>query len=303
MKRHQSGIAVLTAILVVAVAATAAAMMLSQQSAMLDQTMLVASRAQADQYATAGLDWARGVLSQDARSSSTDSLDEGWAKPIVGLPIERAVVAGAIADEQGKLNLNSMVRRGTTRSQPDVDAFRRLLTSLELSPDLAEPVVEWMMVNGQDAYYLSLPRPYRSAHAPLTQVDELYRVRGFDARTVEKLRPHVTALPAEQNGDPAKLNANTAEARVLAAACDVAPEKLAGFLAERAKKPFVDAPAIRTALGSNCSPSGDPFVVKSDWFTVLVRVQQDDVQVGTEALLKRSGTAGEVTLVWKRPRY
>ena len=96
MRRRESGIAALTAILIVAVAASAAAMMLSQQSAMLDQTMLVASRAQAEQYATAGLDWARGVLSEDARNGGIDSLDEGWAKPIVGMPIERAVVAGAI---------------------------------------------------------------------------------------------------------------------------------------------------------------------------------------------------------------
>ena len=136
MKRRESGIAALTAILIVAVAASAAAMMLSQQSAMLDQTMLVASRAQADQYATAGLDWARGVLMQDARNSTTDSLDEGWARPIVGLPVERAVVAGAIADEQGKLNLNNLVK-GVNRNEPHVQAFRQLLAGLDLSPELA----------------------------------------------------------------------------------------------------------------------------------------------------------------------
>ena len=66
---------------------------------------------------------------------------------------------------------------------------------LALSPELAEPVVEWMLPGGSDAYYLSLPRPYRSAHAPLTQVDELHRIRGFDAATVQRLRPYVTALP------------------------------------------------------------------------------------------------------------
>ena len=93
MKRGERGIAAVTAILIVAVAATAAMMMLAQQSALLDQTMLVASRAQADQYARAGLDWARGVILEDSRTSGAwDSLDEGWAQPIAGLPIERAVV-------------------------------------------------------------------------------------------------------------------------------------------------------------------------------------------------------------------
>ena len=302
MKRRESGIAALTAILVVAVAASAAAMMLSQQSAMLDQTMLVASRAQAEQYAVAGLDWARGVLAQDARGSDVDSLDEGWARPIVGLPVERAVVAGAIADEQGKFNLNNLVDRGR-RSEPDVQLFRNLLSALDLSPELAEPVVEWMLPNGSDSYYLSLPRPYRSARGPISQVDELYRVRGFDARTVQRLRPFVTALP-----DRTKLNANTVSERVLAAAFGNSADKIAGLVAERRKKPFGSAQAFLQRLGQEnltaVIATGD-FDVKSQWFSVLVRVQQDDVLLGSEALVKREDISrgGAATVTWKRPRY
>jgi general secretion pathway protein K len=56
---RQRGVAAVTALLIVAVAASAASLMLAQQSAMLSQTALVASRAQADLYARAGLDWAR----------------------------------------------------------------------------------------------------------------------------------------------------------------------------------------------------------------------------------------------------
>jgi general secretion pathway protein K len=301
VRRRESGIALITAILIVAVAASAAAMMLSQQSAMLDQTMLVASRAQADQYAAAGLDWARGVLAQDARSSETDSLDEGWARPIVGLPVERAVVSGAIADEQGKLNLNNLVTR-SARSEPDVQAFRRLLAGLDLSPELAEPLVDWMLPNGSDAPYLSLSRPYRSAHGPLSQVDELHRVRGFDARTLERLRPHVTALPGERT----KVNANTASEQVLAAVLEGPAEKVSAVVAERRKKPFDKAQSFEQfvrSLGFN--PANDAFDVKSAWFSVQVRVQQDDVFLGTEALVRRDDVSrgASTTVAWKRPRY
>ena len=69
MRMRQRGLAAVTALLIVAVAASAAALMLSQQSAMLDQTAMVASRAQADAYAQAGFDWARGVLAEDGRSA------------------------------------------------------------------------------------------------------------------------------------------------------------------------------------------------------------------------------------------
>jgi general secretion pathway protein K len=200
-RKRQRGVAVITALLVVAVAASAATLMLAQQSAMLDQTMLVASRAQAEVYAQAGLDWARGVLLQDGKSTSTDNLAELWAQPIVGMPIERAVVAGDIADEQGRFNLNNVVLGNNARSEPDIQVLRRLLTLAGLAPELADAVVDWIdfdddLASGAGAeggYYLGLPRPYRAANAPMVQVDELYRVRGFDAAAVARLRPYVTA--------------------------------------------------------------------------------------------------------------
>ena len=300
MRRREGGIAMLTAILVVAVAASAAAMMLSQQSAMLDQTMLVASRAQAEQYAAAGLAGARGGLAPDARASETDSLDEGWAKPIVGLPVERAVVAGAIADEQGKLNLNNLVK-GAVRSEPDVQAFRRLLVALGLSPELSEPLVDWLLPNGPDAPYLALPRPYRAGKGPLSQVDELHRVRGFDPRIIERLRPHVTALP-----DRTRLNANTAGEPVLAAVLGGAPDKVSALVAARARKPFTSAQEFEQAARElGLTPAADTFDAKSFWFAVLVRVQQDDVLLGSEALVRRGDAreGGATTVAWKRPRY
>ncbi len=198
---RQRGVAVVTAILVVAVAASTATYMLSQQSATLNQTALVASRAQADAFAQAGLDWARGILAEDARRSAIDTLSEAWAQPLAGLPVERAVVSGAIVDLQSRFNLNNLVKDGR-RSDPDVLVFTRLLEARGLDASLAMAVLDWVDAdadlagNGgaEDAYYLSLPRPHRAANRPLAQVEELYAVRGFDAKAVAALRPYVTAL-------------------------------------------------------------------------------------------------------------
>ena len=304
--RAQSGVAAVTAILIVAVAAAAAALMLSQQAAMLDQTILVASRAQADEYAHAGLDWARGVLAQDARDSAVDTLAEGWARPIAGLPVERAVVSGAIADEQGKFNLNNVVRNNQ-RHEPDVKLLRQLLASLELSPDLAEALVDWVdagddLTGGagaESAYYLSLPRPHRAGNAPLAQVDELYRVRGFDAKAVERLRPYVTALR-----DRTPLNVNTVDERVLAAAFGVPREKAAAVLAGRATRPFADMQAFTQRVLAEGLIAVNEFDVKSGWFHVRVQVAQDDVHVGSEALVRRDpALPGGTAIIWRRPRY
>lgn len=301
MRRAQRGIAALTAILIVAVAATAATMMLSQQSAMLDQTLLVSSRAQADQYATAGLDWARGVLTHDARSSTIDFPGEGWAQPIVGLPIERAVVAGSITDEQGKFNLNNLVTANV--SAADVKVFKQLLALLDLDPALADNAAEWIDPHASDAYYLSLPRPYRAAKAQrYATVEELLRVRGFDAKVVAKLRPYVTALPS---AGQTTVNGNTASDVVLAALLATERAKVAPIVAERSAKPFDTRQSLVERLQREGFPVPiDDLDVKSDWFSVRVGVRQDDVQLGAEALVKRAPAPdGTAHVVWRRPVY
>ena len=303
MKARERGVAVITAILIVAVAASTAALMLSQQSATLDQAALVAARAQADLYAQAGLDWARGVLLQDmATSSAYDGLDESWAQPIAALPVDRAVVAGAIADEQGKFNIDNLYFAGV-RSDADYKTFQRLLASLGLSPDLADAVVDWIDPDSnlsgsggaEDPYYLSLAKPYRTANAPMVQVEELYRVRGFDAATVQKLRPYVTALQAQSR---TTVNINTASSAVLAALLpDVPAEKIANAIAIRATKPFRSTDEITAWAGK----AVDGLDVKSSYFSVRIQVAQDDVNLATDALVSRGG--GQVAVIWRRPVY
>jgi general secretion pathway protein K len=304
--KRQRGIAAITAILIVAVAASAATVMLAQQSATLDQAMLVTARAQADLYAQAGLDWSRGVLAQDARTSGADSLDEAWAQPIGGLPVERALVAGAIADEQGKFNLNNLVNNGQ-KSPADAEVFARLLESLGLSRSLADAVVDWVDADGdlasstgaEDGYYLALARPYRAANAPMIQIEELYRVRGFDAQAVAKLKPHVSAL-----GERTRVNINTATEPVLAAVLGDRQGKAGEIAKLRRARPFRSETEIAAVVGAE---SVAAFDVKSAFFSVRIQVSQDNVQLATEALVKRAAptavAAAPTTVVWRRHLY
>jgi general secretion pathway protein K len=271
--------------------------------------MMVASRAQADQYAQAGLDWARGVITMDP--GNVDSLADGWAQPIAGLPVDRAIVSGDISDEQGKFNLNNLVV-GNHKSPDDVEIFQRLLASLGLDPALADAVVDWIDTDSdlsgpggaEDPYYLALPRPYRAANQPFVQVEELYRVRGFDAKSVAALLPYVTALPATAR---TTINVNTADPRVLAAALPNVPSTaLRQLVAQRAKKPFVSSADVALwASAIDPKASTGALDVKSSYFGVHVRVAQDDVQLATDALVARATVPGQsaATFVWRRPRY
>src|SRR4029079_10158306 len=109
---------------------------------------------------------------------------------------------------------------------------------------------------GESAYYLSLKRPYRAANQLLAQVDELYRVRGFDAATVAKLRPHVTALPVRTS-----ININTASGAVLAAVFDgkVPRAALEARIAARREKPFQSPNEI-----AQWAPKADARVTATD---------------------------------------
>lgn len=303
---RERGVAAVTAILVVAVAASAASLMLAQQSAMVDQAMLVASRAQAELHARAGIDWARGVLQEDARTSSdVDSLGEGWAQPIAALPVERALVSGAIADEQGKFNLNNLVR-DNQRSGDDVKIFQRLLASQGLAAELADAVVDWIDADSdlsgpggaEDPYYLSLRKPYRAANAPMVQVEELYRVRGFDAAAVAKLKPLVTALPGNTT-----INVNTAPEALLRALFPDLSAQVSQLVRDRARKPLRSKDDVKHWAAGKLDAALETRVdVRSGYFSVRVQVAQDDVEISTDALVSRTAGAAPAVL-WRRPRY
>ena len=238
--------------------------------------------------------------------NSYDGLDEDWAQPMAALPVERAIVSGAITDEQGKFNLNNLVSGGN-KSLPDVQAFQRLLSLLGLSPDLADAVVDWIDIDSdlsgpagaEDPYYLSLARPYRASNGPMVQVEELYRVRGFDPATVAKLKPYVTTL---RDTSPTTVNVNTASDVVLMALMpDMPKTRIENFIAARRTQPIktTDQLSAFTKPLAGGTPSSLGF--KSNFFSVRIVVSQDDVQLATDAQLRRVN--GNVAIVWRRPIY
>ena len=243
--------AVITAILVVALVASAASFMAWQQQLWLRQVENLGAQAQSRVVALAALQWARSALAQDARSSSVDHLGEGWAQPLSPLPVEGGELTGGLSDQQGLFNLNSLVRGGKA-SAADLAAFHKLLDLLQLPPGLAGAVVDWIDPDAEPTYpggaedmdYLALDPPYRAANRALTTVDGLYRIKGFDAARVERLRAFVTALP-----QATPVNVNTAPAEVLAAAiADLSLDQARALVAARKARHFTDLADFRARL-------------------------------------------------------
>jgi type II secretory pathway component PulK len=97
---------------------------------------------------------------------------------------------------------------------------------------------------------------------------------------------------------------NTAPDLVIAAMLDTTRDKAAQVIAERVRKPFADKPGFSAAAGRAGLTATGEYDVKSSWFSARIQVAQDDVQLATEALMKRDAAArGATTIIWRRPLF
>ncbi|MEP7157070.1 MAG: type II secretion system minor pseudopilin GspK [Betaproteobacteria bacterium] len=294
MKQH--GVAIITALLVVMLAASIAAFMLAQQSQALTRTERAAERAQATLYAAPTLDWARSALFQLQKSGPRVDLTQPWAQGLNAIPIDGAIASGALRDDGGLFNLNNLVKLGV-KSEADVLLFTRLLKQLKLNPALAYAVVDWIDSDdetsgsggAENSTYLSLPNPYRAANQNLVQLEELARVRGFDAATIIRLRPFVTALPLRT-----PVNINTAPQEVLTALFPtMAEDEITALVQRRQAKPFADKAAVKEFLKKIPPGTIDENIdTGSAFFSVYLAIGNGGSQVRQSALLQRAPTEG-----------
>lgn len=299
VRTKQNGLALITVMLVVAIAATTAAYLALDQQIWLRQSENLSDRAQADVVRAGAMEWAITILAKDARDSTSDDLSEDWAKDLPPLAVEGGQVTGRIVDAQGKFNLNNLVREGKP-SPPDIGAFRHLLQSLDLNPDLTDAVLDWIdadsdtrATGAEDIDYLLLKTPYRTANQPIQSVEELRLVRGFTKETVDKLRHQLTALP-----QPTATNVNTADKKILAAIFYTLPVSAIDTLEK--DRPYADQAKLAAKLQAIASGTTLPpahFGVQSSYFQVEITTLFGRYQRTTEALIQRgAGTAGFRTL-------
>lgn len=233
--KSNAGVALITALLVVALAATTA-VALSQKVALdIRRAGNLIDSDQAWLYAQGAEAWSGAILARDRAETQIDSLLEPWAFQLPPITVPGGFIAGRIEDRQGRFNINNLIQ-GNGVDPLALARFQRLLTMLEIDPALAQAVIDWIDPNiealppdgAEDDYYLGLKRPYRTANQPMVNVSELRLVKGFEQKAYERITPFLTALPAG-----AEININTAPAPVLASLSPEIDLQLAGALIER----------------------------------------------------------------------
>lgn len=181
----QRGVALLTAMLAAALASVAAVEMTSRQQLDIRRMENISHRSQAFLYLQGAESWALGLLHKDAQDNETDATGEAWATVLPPMEVEGGVIAGKISDAQGLFNLNGMAVDG-----PEADLarerFGRLLKVLDLEPELAQPLIDWLDTDidprgtrgAEDDEYQRDDPAYRTANAPMSDVSELRLIRG-----------------------------------------------------------------------------------------------------------------------------
>ena len=294
--------ALIMAIFIVAIVATVAAQLGLGQQVWLRQAQNVGDRGQAEQVMRGAVRWAVLILNDDQKKNpNVTDLSGDWAKDLPPLPAEGGVVVGKIRDAQARFNLNNLVRNGQ-QSQADKQVFNRLLVSLGLDVALTEAVIDWIDADGngvaEDLYYMNLVgerlQPYRAANQPFESVEELRLVRGFDREILDRLRPHVVALPM-----PTDININTAAPELLAALFAQMALAQAKALTDARDKgaPFKDKGELAQRAGQAPAPNA-PYDVKSSNFLVGVQARFGRVYRQSEALISRGGSGKLPQMDW-----
>lgn len=248
MRRGQQGIALITAVLIVALAAIAASAIMVSANLAMHRTQNLQESEIAWWYADGVEAWGKTILARDAEANRIDALNDIWATPVDFLPIDEGALRGGISDLQGRYNLNNLGVRQPDKFQQELQIFVRLV-------QLASGVDEYQArrigsairdyvdadstptgIDGaEDSDYLGLDIPRRVPNRRMQSVSELLAVQGVTAEIYAKLLPHVCALPA----DNVQVNVNTATPLLLMALGNLQTpsDKLKQFLEERLGDP------------------------------------------------------------------
>src|SRR5687768_3992345 len=131
---QQRGVALITAMLIVALATTTAAWLTTTHQLSIRRTGNIINGDQAYQYAL-GLEMLAMVsLNEDFKESDkTDGYSDVWALEIPPFPVEGGQVTGRVIDLQGLFNLNSLYKNG--KIEPGAEkTFKTMLIYMQMDP-------------------------------------------------------------------------------------------------------------------------------------------------------------------------
>ena len=189
MQLRERGVALISALLVVALATTAAVALTADMQVTLRRSANLFTRDQAWQYLQGVEAFGEILLAEAIKHDKLDLLlGEERA-----LPVDGGVVTGKVTDMTSAINLNNL--RDPDHSEIALARIRELFNNLGVEPGHLDAIIDWLdkdnEVTGtdgaEDNYYSGLEKPYRVANREFSSLTELYLVRDMKPEVVDKL--------------------------------------------------------------------------------------------------------------------
>ncbi len=314
--QRQSGAALLTAMIIVALIATLASSMVWQQWRAVQVEAAERSRAQSAWILAGALDWARLILREDAKADAKtgngDYLGEPWAVPLAEARLSTflaadasntddgpdAFLSGSITDAQARFNLTNLANAGNV-DPVELAVLQRLCESIGVSADIATRIANGM----RDA----MPVPIAAAggaasSAQATNPPLLPRSAsqlgwlGVDAEAVRALEPYVVVLPTSTH-----VNINTASREVIAAVIpglDLATAER--IVQARTRSPVKSAGDLIQLVPGLQTGSLNDTSFGSSFFEVRGRLRIGDMAIEQRSLVQRLPSFDVVVLQRER---
>ena len=287
---YQTGVALITVLLVLALATVTVVSMSSERQLDIRRTENHIRNDQAWVHVQSLESWAMQRLqADDAANLAEIRLDE----------IGTVKLHGVINDLQDRINLNNLLVDGQ-QSQEDVRRLQRLLKQLKLPVELTDAILDWLDADSdirypegaEDEFYTRLNPPYRSGNRLFGDVSELLLVKGVTPQIFQTLRPYITAVDSY-----APINVNTAKPEIFRCLADDLSKDRAESMYRAAGKPFAKLEGFLQDEALNDSGIGKyGLTVASRFYVLAGTVDMGKVKIQFESYLSKD-KVGKAALI------
>ena len=296
----EAGIALITALLVVALATIAAVEMTTRQQFDIYRTANIINAEQAYVYALGGESWAKRILLRD--DNNIDNVNEFT----LTLPIPGGELSAHLKNLQGHFNLNNL-RPDCQKQNAQISfetVFERLLQVVELSElslKLAPVIMDWIdsdletqfPFGAEDDVYLIQKPAYRTANTLFSNPSEMRLLADLDHTIYTKMLPYISTLPT-----CTLINVNIAKQEILLALfAGLSKADAIAIMATREKTPFESVTDfLAHDVLAGLTKSVDNITVTSQYFQLTTKVNIARSQIQLTSILYRSAAKVKVIL-------
>lgn len=283
-RSSQRGVALITMMLIAALATTLVLAMIGRQSRLQAEIGAQFQQDQIAEYDRGAEYFAMAALKADSDDGNkTDHPNEYWAQPFPAFPVPGGVIAPTVRDAQARFNLNSLIKNNQV-DPVSLRFFKQLLEQFAIPVELADTLVDWLDADSlptgssgaEDDYYLRQDPAYRCANRSLSTFSELRLVKGFSSDLLRQLAPYVTVLPSSAR----TLNVNFLSPGLLEAMVPgLSPNNALELLQRRpadgweSVEQFLDNPVFTSATPEVRSGLQQLLSVDSQYFELYTRIR------------------------------